>query len=232
MEYCQARLYMTHANPTNPGLSETLLIAVSSASGILACVGDPLMTYVLGKWYAGYQPLLQPMSDLGRVGSPVAFAASIWWAILGLLFACFGYGFYRAFWRQGAPARKAAIMIALYGLGEGLGSGLVPESPGTVRVTTRNLLHDFCGAVGVLALVSVPFIVMTMYNAKKSRYLHGYSWFTSIAGIFFLLLFAVSWLFGPQGTWIAYAGLWQRLFMLTYYLFMTYLVVLMLTRRT
>ena len=58
---------------------------ISSVMGISACLGDLVMTYLLGTWYPGYKPFLQPMSDLGDSGSPVARLTSNWWVTMGLL---------------------------------------------------------------------------------------------------------------------------------------------------
>jgi hypothetical protein len=204
---------------------------ISSVMGISACLGDLVMTYLLGTWYPGYKPFLQPMSDLGHSGSPVAWLTSNWLVTMGLLFVVFGYGFYRAFSHQGKPLRIAAWMIAAYGLGEGLGSGLVPGSPGNDFRTPNSIVHNMLGGFGVLAVVLLPFFIMKIYDARRSPFLYWYSWFTTVTGIFFFVLFSVSRFYQPEGSWITYHGLWQRLFMLTYYLFLICLAVLMLYRR-
>ncbi len=210
---------------------DTWLVGVSAAIGIAACLGDLFMTHLLGTWYPGYRPLYQPMSDLGGTGSPVASVTSTWWTVMGLMFVAFGFGYFRAFWYQGKHAHQAAWMIALYGIGEGLGSSLVPETPGEAFWTPGNLIHGILGAVGVLAAIALPFIIMKIANARQSRWLYRYSWFTSITGIAFIFLFAVCFLFKPAGGWISCCGLWQRLFMLVYYSFFVCLASLMLTRR-
>ncbi len=161
----------------------------------------------------------------------MALLMSVWWAVMGLLFVGFGYGFFRAFSCEGKHARPAAWMIAIYGLGEGLGSSLVPETPGMGFRTVGNLVHILLGATGVLAAIFLPFIVMKVFTSRKWPRLYCYSWLTSATGIFFILLFAVSYLYKPVGGWLSYCGLWQRLFMLVYYLFYVCLALLMLTHR-
>jgi len=212
-------------------VSDARLIVISSIIGIAACLGDLVMTYLLGTWYPGYKPFLQPMSDLGDGGSPVARLTSNWWMIMGLMFVIFGYGFYRTFSHQGKPARTAAWMIAVYGLGEGLGSGLVPGTPGNDFWTPNSIVHNILGGFGVLAVVLLPFFIMKIFNARQAPYLYWYSWFTTVTGIFFFLLFSISRLYQPEAGWITYQGLWQRLFMLMYYLFLICLAMLMLNRR-
>jgi hypothetical protein len=189
------------------------------------------MTHLLGTWYPGYRPFFQPMSDLGDEGSPVALITSIWWVIMGLLFVVFGYGFGRAFSNHRGPVRTAAWMIALYGVGEGLGSGLVSGTPGKAFQTPGSIIHNMLGGLGVVAAVSLPFIIMRIFNSPRVPNFHRYSWFTTATGIGFFVLFSISSFYRPEGSWISFTGLWQRLFMLMYYLYFMCLAVLILTRR-
>jgi uncharacterized membrane protein YhaH (DUF805 family) len=77
----------------------------------------------------------------------------------------------------------------------------------------------------------LPFIIIKMFNARKSSALFWYSWLTTVFGVFFFILFSISNFYRPEGSWISYLGLWQRLYMLVYYLFFIYLAVLMLVER-
>jgi hypothetical membrane protein len=206
----------------------TLLIRISAVIGILACVGDTCMIYLLGTWDPGYKPFFQTMSDLGHEGSPVARIVSTGWVIMGLMFIIFGFGFYRAFVHYGGRAKTAGWMLALYGIGEGLGSGLIPGTPGRIFQTTRGILHTLISGVGLLAAMLLPFIILNMFDARKSSARYWYPWLTAVSAIFFFLLFAISNFYSPDGKWISYLGLWQRLYMLTYFLFFIYLAVLML----
>ena len=207
-----------------------LLIGISAIIGITACLGDLYMTHLLGTWYPGYKPLLQPMSDLGHEGSPVDRITSTWWVIMGLMFVVFGYGFHRAFRNLGKPATTAGWMLALYGIGEGLGSGLISGTPGRTFQTASSIFHNLLGAVGIMAAILLPFIMMKIYSARRSPALYWYSWFTSVTAIFFLVLFLIANVYHPEGSWISYIGLWQRLVMLIYYVYFICLAVLMLVR--
>jgi hypothetical protein len=206
----------------------SLAIRISAVIGILACLLDVYLSYLLGSRYPGYNPLLQAMSDLGHEGSPVARVVSPGWVIMGLMFVVFGYGFYRAFLQYSKLAQTAGWMLALYGIGEGLGSGLIPGTPGKYLETRASIFHSSLGGVGVLAAILLPFIIMKMFNARKSSSLFWYSWLTTFFGIFFFILFAISNFYHPKGSWISFLGLWQRLYVLVYYLFFVYLAVLML----
>jgi len=203
---------------------------MSAVVGILACLGDLYMTYLMGTWYPGYKPFLRPMSDLGEKGCPVAVITSTWWVIMGLMFIVFGLGFSRAFPDRKKFARNAGWMLALYGIGEGLGSGLVPGTADRAFQTTASIVHNLLGGVGVTATILLPFIIMKAYNARRSPRLYWFSWFTTIAGVSSFTLFSIATFYHPEGHWISYIGLWQRLFMLFYYIFFICLAVLMISR--
>jgi len=205
-----------------------LLIRFSAVVGILACLGDLYMIYLLGTWYPAYKPLVQAMSDLGHPGSPVARIVSTGWVIMGLMFIIFGYGFYRAFSPNAKMARAAGWMLALYGIGEGLGSGLIPGTPGKILQSPGSIFHNLLSGMGVCAAIFLPFITIKMFSARKLSVSFRYSWFTTASGLLFFLLFAISYIYHPEGGWISLLGLWQRLFRLIYYLFFMYLAVLML----
>ncbi len=221
---------MSRDGQTPRGLADTLLIRISAVIGIAACLGDLFMTYLLETWYPGFKPLFQPMSELGERGSPVAGITSAWWVIMGLMFILFGYGFHRAFSQHGKTARVAAWLLVLYGIGEGLGSALVPGTPGKAFRTPASLIHNLLGSMGMSAAVLLPFLIMKMYRSRQSPFVWRYAWFTTVAGILLLILFGIANLYHPDGSWISYSGLWQRLYMLTYYLFFIFLAILMLIR--
>ena len=95
---------VTHCSRDRTGIGQkhegacgTLTIRIPAVIGILACLGDLCMIYLLGTWYPGYEPFFQAMSDMCHEGSPVARIVSTGWVIMGLMFIIFGYGFYRAF---------------------------------------------------------------------------------------------------------------------------------------
>jgi hypothetical membrane protein len=212
---------------------DDLLIRISAVMGILACVGDACMIHLLGTWYPGYKPLFQAMSDLGHDGSPVAGIVSTCWVIMGLMFISFGYGFYRAFIHYGGMARIAGWMLALYGIGEGLGSGLIPGTHGKIFQTARGIFHTSISGVGVLGAMLLPFVILKMFDARKSSARYWYPWFTAVAGMFFFILFAIANFYHIEGKWISYLGLWQRLYTLIYFLFFIYMAILMLvTKKT
>ena len=208
-----------------------LMVRFSAMIGILACVGDLYMIYLLGTRWSGYNPLLQAMSDLGHAGSPVARSVSTGWIVMGLMFMIFGYGFYQVFSSDSKIAKTAGWMLALYGIGEGLGSGLIAGTPGKILQSPSSILHNLLGGMGVCASILLPFIIIKMFGARKSSASFWYCWFTTVSGLLFFILFAISYIHHSQGYWLSLLGLWQRLFRLIYYLFFVYLAVLMINAK-
>ncbi len=206
----------------------TLLIRLSALIGVLACLGNVYIVYILGSWCPGYSPFFQAMSDLGHEDSPVARMVSTWWVIMGVMFIIFGYGFYRAFFHYVPTARTAGWMLAMYGIGEGLGSGLIPATSGKMFETPGSIFHALLGGAGVTAAILLPPLIIRMFDARKWSALYWYSWFTTVSGGLFVILFLISNFYHPEGKWISCLGLWQRLFVLMYYLFFIYLAILML----
>lgn len=206
-----------------------LMIRISAIVGILACIVDIGVVCFLETRFPGYKPIFQTMSDLGHEGSPVAAIISTWWIAMGLMFILFGYGFYECF-RHLKKARTAGILLALYGIGEGLGSGLIPGAPGNIFDTPNSLFHNLLSGIGLLAAMLLPFVVMKMFDERQST-AYWISWLTTVFGIFFFLLFAISNFYHREGYWISYLGIWQRLYTFSYFLYFIYLASLMLINR-
>jgi hypothetical protein len=113
-------------------------------------------------------------------------------------------------------------------MGEGLGSGLVRGVAGDgLFRTPGGIAHNLLGAAGVLGAVLLPFVITKIVDIPRLRL---YSSLTTAAGLLFLVLFGLGTLFAAEGSWISYKGLWQRLFMLIYYLFFMRVAVLMLEK--
>ena len=198
---------------------------VAAGCGWLACIGDFAVTFFLKSFYPGYNPIYQTISYLGTSDSPVAGYMNAWSVSLFILLAVFAGGFYRAFSDQGKWAKTTACLIFLYGLGEGAGSGLFPFEHANGKLTFSGLVHSIFGAVGVLSMVLVPVVALKLFPKPEFPRLSFYAKFTSVAGVAFILLFLASKL-----DLISYRGLWQRLFILIYHLFLMVLAVRMLMR--
>ena len=119
-----------------------IFINISALICLLTCAGEFISLCILGKYYPGYSQLKNTMSQLGVSVSPVSSEISLWWIISGLLFTIFGIGVWIAFMGRGKPARLASLLIILYGLGEGIGSGIFKADLVPSGITISYIIHD------------------------------------------------------------------------------------------
>jgi hypothetical membrane protein len=101
-----------------------IIVFTGSAACFAGCIGDFLSLFILGPEYPGYSQMHDTMSSLGSSTSPVSDIISAWWVILGILMIIFAFGFRAAYPHDNKYVRIVFWLLILYGLGEGLGSGL------------------------------------------------------------------------------------------------------------
>lgn len=93
--------------------------------GILSPILWNVMVYTLGAVYQGYDHILQYQSELGAIGSPVAWLFNpLAFGLSGLLGIVFSYGLYR-----GGAGRIGAALFAIGSLSIIL-LGIWPLGPG------------------------------------------------------------------------------------------------------
>ncbi len=181
---------------------------------LLACVGDLVVPEVLAASYPGYDPLVQSESMLGAAGSPVAGWFTAWSICLAVLFFVFAWGVQQAFWPTAKSLSLAFGLLVLYGIGEGLGSGIFPfnHSGGTLTLVGR--LHAALSVIGSGALYLLPLAWLIRPPAQGPR-LRTISWATLLFGGLFMLLF------GAAKAGLCWGlGLWQRAYLVVYYVYL------------
>jgi hypothetical protein len=201
-------------------------ILISSASCIIACIGEFITIFVLGNYYPGYNQLKNTMSSLGASISPVSNIISAWWVIMGILFIIFGIGFKKAFAEKGKAASVAAWFIILYGLGEGIGSGAFKADHINDAPTTLAIIHDILGGIGVTAILIFPLLMKRLI--ENSRIFNIFSIIIFVTGILTISLFLFRYSADENSFLTVYKGLWQRLFMLNTYLYQTTIAIIMI----
>ncbi len=209
---------------THQGSGDASPLQISTAlCGLAACAGDFLVTFGLAFRLPNYNHLHMVMSDLGTQGSPVAHWVSAWWVAFGLLMLAFAFGVWRTFHAQRSRALICALLIAVFGVGAGLGAGTFPMDSAGSLPTLPGRLHDTLAGIGFVALAFVPLVAGGLFP-RRGRLRLSIAAF--VLGMALLLLFVAS-EDASQGTGLlAAAGLWQRLFLLDQY---TYLAILAAT---
>ncbi|HEX5168883.1 MAG TPA: DUF998 domain-containing protein [Cyclobacteriaceae bacterium] len=192
-------------------------------AGFLACVGDFAVTFILGALYPGYNFIDRTESYLGASGSPVAMYMNVWGVVFFLLLMVFAFGLRRTIFKNGSWEAIAAWCVLLYGLGEGAGSGLFPYDHANGMLTSSAKLHSVFGGIAGLAIVFLPFASTKIFLKEKSPAIHAYCRVVFFSGLILIIVFLIS-----KGDLIPFKGLWQRLFILDYHIFISVLAVMMI----
>jgi hypothetical protein len=176
---------------------------------------------VFARFYPGYDARIQPVSALGAKGSPIAGLVSGWWIFIGMVFLIFAFSFGKTNYSHKRPHMLTAWLIGIYATGEEIGSGVFPGNHLAGRLTTTGIIHNLIGGIGVLALVLSPFVMKRKYPRIDYPSFNRFLSIISLSGIFVFLLFSITKLNLAGIPWFrSLHGLWQRLFIANYYLFL------------
>jgi hypothetical protein len=202
-------------------------IILSALAGILAAIIDLSSMFIFGICRLGYHSMNDTVSSLGASASPASDQISAIWIIVGILLIFFGLGFGKEFSAKGRFARIASWMIVLYGMGEGIGSGLFKANGPTIS----GMLHELFGSVGVIAILFLPLIMQQVITKKENPSFRILSHVVFVSGIICLILFLFRFS-GDETNFISvYKGLWQRLFILITYIYLLCIALLMIKKR-
>lgn len=186
---------------------------IAVATCFAACIGDFAVTFVIGFLHGHYDFINQSESYLGTDDSPVAVYMNIWGVLFTILFVVCAWALRRTILSSGRWATIAVWLIAIYGIGEGMGSGLFPYNHVGAELTLSGKLHSLFSGIGVSALVALPYVLLKLFPASAFPALHRLFLIVAISAPTFILLFLLS-----KDNALPYKGLWQRLFILDYYL--------------
>jgi len=207
------------------------VITISSAACLIACAGEFVTIFVFGARYPGYSQLKNTMSSLGASASPVSAEISLWWIIMGVLFIIFGTGLRLAFSAKGWYARSASWLVILYGIGEGIGSGAFKADHILNAPTTSAFIHNVLGGIGVTAILIFPLVIRKVITRNETPFFQTFSWVIFVTGILTIIAFLFRFSSGQDNFLSLYKGLWQRLFMLNTYIYLSVIAILMLKKR-
>lgn len=209
-----------------------ILVFAGATACFAGCIGDFLSLFVLGPEYPGYSQVYDTMSSLGSSVSPVSDIISVWWIILGILMILFAIGFRTAYLPGGKYVKVVFWLLIIYGLGEGLGSGLFKADRVSGSYATSFIVHDILGGAGVVALLILPLFVTKIEPSFSSPRFKRFSCFTLFLGTLFLVLFSFRFIGNENDILARYKGLWQRLFVLVFYIYLTSVAFKMIRHKT
>ena len=203
-------------------IHSSIWIKAGALSCLLACAGDMVVPVLLANSYPGYDSVAQSESMLGAAGSPVAVWFTVWSVCLAILFFVFAWGLQQAFWPKAKRMGLAAWLLVLYGIGEGLGSGLFPDDQTANVLTLSGRVHSATSIMGSGALYLLPLAWLLRPPPHGPR-LKELSLATLILSGLFMALFGAAKL-GLCGQ----DGLWQRAYIVVSYVYLLTLAWFML----
>jgi uncharacterized protein DUF998 len=211
-----------HQKRNNVKPTSSAFTVLAAASCFTACLGDFVVTFIIGYFYRGYDFINQSESYLGVSASPVAIYMKIWSVVFSLLFVVYAYALKRNIFAKGVWQTWVVWLIAIYGLGEGIGSGLFPYDHDGHELTLSGKLHSVFSAIGDAALVVVPFILLKIFPKTIYPKLNRYIRLVAFSGPVIIIMFLLA-----RQNLLPVKGLWQRIYLLDYYLLLVSLSVYM-----
>lgn len=205
---------------------QLLFVRIMSVVCIITCIADLVSLYVLGKMYPGYNQFKGTISSLGASDSPVSAIISSWWIIIGVIFILFAGAFRFCFLSFGKATTVTVILIMIYGTGEGIGSGLFKADYIGNQLTTSHIWHNITGGFGVAAMLILPLFISKIISPEK-KWFRVFSFVIFWLGLIINTLFLARYLNNPDNLISIWKGLWQRLFLLNTYFYLSVVSVIM-----
>ncbi|HEY1195104.1 DUF998 domain-containing protein [Flavobacterium sp.] len=196
---------------------------------ITICIADFIVLFVLGNYYPGYSQLKNTISSLGATISPVSNLISAWWIFIGIVFIFFGIIFRKAFYENPKSSKLASVLIMLYGIGEGIGSGLFKADRIRGEMKPSFIAHDIAGGIGLIAALLLPLVMQKVIEKEKYSRFGLFSKIIFFIGLITIALFTIR--FSAQRSWIFDRGLWQRLFLLNLYVYLIAISVIIYNKK-
>ena len=190
------------------------------------CIGDLMILFFMGNRFPGYSQLTGTISSLGASNSPVSNFVSVWWILLGLFFMAYAYSFAILLKNRGRIVKIIAWLIAIYGFGEGIGSGLFKADYINNTMTTSAYIHDTLGGFGVIGILIMPLFMKRIFTKETNPSFYILNTIVFYAGLFFSGLFLFRFMNG--NFFYEYKGIWQRLALINNYIYFSSLSAVML----
>ena len=115
------------------------------------------------------------------------------------------------------------MLIVIYGLSEGAGSGLFPYNHIGNELTLSGKLHSLFSGIGDVAMALLPFVLLKAFPKRLFPKLNKYILFVAFSGPILIVIFLLA-----RQNVLPLKGLWQRLFLLDYYSLMILIAINML----
>ncbi|MFZ4707220.1 MAG: DUF998 domain-containing protein [Bacteroidales bacterium] len=198
-----------------------IILTCTALVCVIGCITDLVLLYTFGKQIPGYSQLTNSISSLGVTASPVSEAVMLWSVALGIIFIVFGFGFREIFKNHGRVTQHIFWLILIYGIGEGIASGVFKDDYINGALTKIAIVHDLLGGVGVVALLLLPLSVMKIFTYELSPGIFRLSQIVLAVGLISTILFSFRIDYFENTFLNTYSGIWQRTFLVNYYVYFT-----------
>ncbi len=199
-------------------LTKPLLIG-----GIAGPVIFTLLTIICGSLRPGYNHLHNFISELGASTTPNSQLMNLLGFIpTGISFMAFGLGLWMA-----VPAKKklklASALMFIFGLGVMLAGFFSCDVGCPLNGTTEAVVHDRVSLVAFFSAITAMFLFGSFFKGSNKN-LSVYSKFSAVATLLFLAAMILSYPFE------ALSGLWQRLMLLSIFLWSSIVAIRILRK--
>jgi hypothetical membrane protein len=176
---------------------------------------DNLLPLVLARFYPNYIHKEMALSVLGSRQSPVKWIYNIWCIVSGVFFCIAPYALYRE--NNCGLAITIWILLAIYGIGCEIISGLCPLNENRQEEDIITRIHGGSSAIGFMALLVVP-LLLALLQLQTSEFIIGLiSLLCFVAAFMFFCFFVMGEKEKFSSTVLRYGGLWQRLVLISCY---------------
>lgn len=135
---------------------------------LLGVLSDFLMPYILAFFYPELNPVRSVISLYGEVKSPVRQVFLIWSVLTGLFYLLSLSGIYAQIKETSTSyAKLVTLLIAAYGLGEGILSGVFSLDKQLPTWDFSAWMHNLGSAVGFASFMFLPYVLYRYYGYKK-----------------------------------------------------------------
>lgn len=178
---------------------------------VLAVISELTLPFVLGAFYPDYSQLSMLISSFGEDKSPVRMAFKIWVIIDGLLFLMTIPAFFQRFKTTSTFLAKAlAVMLAIFGIGDCIITGLFDRSTEYSGVNIEDLIHDYASGAGFVALLIGTALLFKLYSLEEKHFMVTIIPIIFVISCVLMLLFALPKIPIIDQLHVPYRGLWQQ----------------------
>lgn len=188
----------------------------------IVVIGEFLVSFILGLFRKNYSHFKMPLSALGHGDDFVGRGYSLWQMLSGIVMI---YVFIYFVQHNKAYFTKSAtigiLFMIIFALGACVLSGIFPVDETREMVTLSAKIHGYGSVLGYTLLNFVPLLMIGYLKNKQQLTISYYSIIAFLLSMLFYILIVLADKEAFQNTFIENGGLWQRLFLLNMYIYLS-----------